>query len=359
MEDRPLSGVTILEVNSTTATDALLRATCLAGRIAADMGARVVRIKVEAEAKLLAARPRIGPVSAEYAFLYAGKHVVEADAAALGQMLAAADGVFMDRGVMERCDATELKAAAVLSMRAGGNGQARGSEFATFAACGILDLVGDAERAPLRIGGHQLGYAGGLAAYTALVAAMASDADPQYRIAHINLLDVGIWLNWKSVVMAGAMDRKQTRAGRGAEWQVLSCADGWVAVVYRESDWPKVKGMIGDPRLEEQCFSTRILRRENGARLADILAQGLAGWTRDEIRAYSTSVGLPFGPVWSPSELLSDEQNVARGFFMDAALGSSKLTMPRLPLLWNGRPFAPGEIPLVEEDVSGRKVGAV
>src|SRR6185312_5193916 len=56
--------------------------------------------------------------------------------------------------------------------------------------------------------------------------------------------------------------------------------------------------------------------------------------------------GVPFGPIFSPAELLETEQYVARGFLAELehpTLG--RLRMPQLPVQWNGHSFAPRPAP--------------
>jgi crotonobetainyl-CoA:carnitine CoA-transferase CaiB-like acyl-CoA transferase len=55
---------------------------------------------------------------------------------------------------------------------------------------------------------------------------------------------------------------------------------------------------------------------------------------------------VPFGPIFSPAELIETEQYVARGFLAEVAhprLGT--LRLPQLPVQWNGRSFAPRPAP--------------
>ncbi|MBV8407454.1 MAG: CoA transferase, partial [Alphaproteobacteria bacterium] len=56
--------------------------------------------------------------------------------------------------------------------------------------------------------------------------------------------------------------------------------------------------------------------------------------------------GVPFGPVFTPAELLETEQYVVRSFLAEMAhptLGT--LRLPQLPVQWNGRAFAPRPAP--------------
>ena len=61
-------------------------------------------------------------------------------------------------------------------------------------------------------------------------------------------------------------------------------------------------------------FATRAGRRKHIAELYDIITPWFADKTRAEIQKTAQSKGVPFGPIFSPAELLETEQYVARGF---------------------------------------------
>jgi crotonobetainyl-CoA:carnitine CoA-transferase CaiB-like acyl-CoA transferase len=116
------------------------------------------------------------------------------------------------------------------------------------------------------------------------------------------------------------------------------CSDGWVALVYLEADWPVLRDVIDDPRLREPRFSERAERRKNAGYINAIIEQAFTHLTRAQVRDLALEKRLPLGPVWSPAELASDPQNVAREFLRQVRAQSGEtLLLPRLPLLWNGK----------------------
>ncbi|MBE2278222.1 MAG: CoA transferase [Rhodobacteraceae bacterium] len=203
------------------------------------------------------------------------------------------------------------------------------------ASTGLMDAIGDPARAPLRLPGAQLDLAAGLSAYTAMAALLLK---PGGGAAHVSLGDVGHWLNWKNIVMAQLTGTAPSRSGRAAEWQTLRCKDGWIALVYRENDWPAVKRLLNDPEMEDPALNDRRERRRRGAWIAARAEAALAGMTRAEVTDFARRNRIPIGPVLSPEELRRDRQFLARGFLKDTPHGP----MPRLPLLWNGAATAPG-----------------
>jgi crotonobetainyl-CoA:carnitine CoA-transferase CaiB-like acyl-CoA transferase len=148
----------------------------------------------------------------------------------------------------------------------------------------------------------------------------------------------------------GGRQRPRRARGKASEFQIVPCLDGHVAVVYTVTQWPATRALIGDRRLEDAKFTTRAGRRKNIAELYDILTPWFAGKTRAEIQKTAQAKGVPFGPIFTPAELLETEQYVARSFLAEMkhpALG--KLLIPQLPVQWNGRSFAPRPAPPLEK----------
>ena len=162
----------------------------------------------------------------------------------------------------------------------------------------------------------------------------------------VSLAEVMQWVNWKAASGAEATGTSPGREGKNSEFQILPCRDGHVAVVYTVTQWPATRALIGDPRLDDQKFSTRAGRRQHIAELYAALAPWFAGKTREEIQKTAQARGVPFGPIFTPRELLETEQYVARSFLADMrhpTLGT--LRLPQLPVQWNGRSFAPRPAP--------------
>ncbi|MBL8688046.1 MAG: CoA transferase [Rhodospirillaceae bacterium] len=328
--NRPLDGIRIVEAHSPDAPLDLRLAGALAGRIAADLGAAVSF-----------SGPPPSRRDGLFAFLNAGKRWIPA----LRPDRSAADVAIVDDRLFAQGGLAKADVTAVLSTFAAGAPAMPASAFTVMALGGLLDIVGDPEREPLRLGGHQMAYAAGLAAYTGIAAALCGRGKrTSAEVVRVNMLDTAIWLNWKSAPVAGAGEPPPTRSGRAAEWQVLRCADGYVVLVYQEGDWAALKSLVGDPRLEAAHLETRPGRLMHLREIAAIIEAAFMRHTRAEIRARALEKRLPLGPIWSPRELDRDEQTLARAFLCRMDEG---MTLPRLPVLWSGRAFPPGAIPAV------------
>lgn len=353
----PLARFTILEVNDTNVPLCLRLATSLAAKIAADLGASVLKIEPPGGDPVRRTPPFLPQgESALFQFLNTSKRSLVLDLAsdaghsALRDLLGKADAVLFEEpaasaSLLRTARATPIEIAAFpVEMNAASRPV---SEFAILALGGLLHMVGEPARKPLRLGGHQASYAAGLTAFTGLAAALAArDAGQTAPDVRVSLAEVMQWVNWKAVSGADASGVSPGREGGNSEFQIVPCRDGHVAVVYTVTQWPATRALIGDPRLADAKFNTRAGRRQNIAELYEIITPWFADKTRAEIQQTAQAKGVPFGPIFSPTELLQTEQYVARDFLADMAHPTQgTLRLPQLPVQWNGRSFAPRPAP--------------
>jgi crotonobetainyl-CoA:carnitine CoA-transferase CaiB-like acyl-CoA transferase len=330
---KPLTGITLIEAIDPAGPAALSLAARMCGRIASDLGARVVR--------LAPAGAAVEP--ARDCFLDFGKQIVTVAPLGLAEQLAAfshADCVIVDSSLADGLKGRDRgPSAVVLAMSL--DDPLGGSEFTVEARSGLMDLVGEPDRAPLRLGGHQIAYASGLAAYLAFVdlcAGRAPGSAPSSR--RVDLLDVAVWLNWKAVGAAALGLPVPTRMGTGADWIVVPCRDGYVALVYRSVDWDALRAALREPRLDDVRFATEASRRERRGELNAILAGVFDRLGRAEIRQMSITHRIPLGPVWTPEELRVDPHMRHRSFFQAVDCEGHEAALPLVPVKWNGSGFA-------------------
>jgi crotonobetainyl-CoA:carnitine CoA-transferase CaiB-like acyl-CoA transferase len=348
----PLQRFTIVEVNDRDVPLCLRLATSLAAKIAADLGATVLKIEPPGGDPVRRALPLLPHgESALFQFLNTSKRSLVLDLAsapgrdALAKLLDTADAVLFEEpaSIAKLARAGRATPIEIAAFPVEMNAAVRPvSEFTILALGGLLHMVGEPERKPLRLGGHQASYAAGLTAFTGLTAALAArDGGHAAPSVRVSLAEVMQWVNWKAASGAEASGTSPGREGKSSEFQILPCKDGHVAVVYTATQWPQTRDLIGDPRLRDAKFNTRAGRRQNVAEIYSILTPWFADKTRADIQKTAQAKGVPFGPIFSPAELLDTEQYVARGFL--AKLGD--LRMPQLPVQWNGRSFAPKPAP--------------
>ena len=347
----PLTGRVVVELVRTGASEVTRRAVALAGRMALDLGAEVVKVVPAGGCPLQRAPPLVvgsdgQPIGAASVFLDAGKRLLAAGERLPGHIALVTDA---ETGPAGSPGDAAGPAPVVVGVAHGlpacpGMADADATDTAVLAASGILDLVGDPDRPPIPLGGHQASYVAGLAAFSGLVAALAAverGAPPQ--TVSVSALEACLWSNWKSYAERLYMGTTPTRMGAASEWHVLPCADGFATFIYLEKDWPAVVRYIGEARLGAPPFDTRAGRR---AHMADVLAI-VGPWyrtrTRAQIFARAKETGLPISPVISVPELAHDAQYAALHFLGAPAtpMAAPAARVPSLPTTWDGARLVP------------------
>ena len=330
---RPLLGVTIVEAVGTDAAQPLSMAVGMCGRIAADLGARVIRMENGASDGIDAdTRP----------FLSDGKEILLASdpLVAVANVLPDCQAVVCDTGLRDRL-ALAPSDPDTIGLAMARDDPSVGTELTIEARSGLLDMIGEPDRQPLRLGGHQLSYAAGMSAYLALIDALTARASGGARSdRRVDVLEVGIWLNWKTIGSAALGLPVPSRTGRNAEWAVVPCEDGFVALVYRSSDWDALKTMLANPELDDPRFETDADRRVHRLPLNNLLERSLAHLNRSDIRKLALQHRLPLGPVWTHQELLNDPHMRERRFFQNYEGQHEGPVRPAIPVVWNGERMA-------------------
>lgn len=311
----PLAGRRILDLGACCAQPTHALAVSMAARLCRDYGATVVRpLPASGEPLAHVAPLLLDGRSALNTFLNAGK---QHDGhgpydAAIGD----------DAGLAAR--AADVAVKARISVFGAGEDPPT-SELALAALSGLLDIVGDADGPPTRLAGHQLPYAAGLSACTALLAALLAGREEE---VDVSLFDVATWLNWKGAAGMLVSGASVQRGNARNYWRIVPAQDGHVALVYQDKDWPALREMVGDPCLSEERFSTASGRAEHLAELMEVLRPWFAARSRAEITQAAQRRRIPIGPVLQPAELPGDAQYRARAFLQQDGT-------PGLPIVWD------------------------
>ncbi len=331
-EPLPLAGRTIVERVDAGSSDVVVRAIAMAGRIAADLGATVVR-QVSGDDPLASHRN-------EHRFLNGGKFLA-------GEVASTnADAVLADAGLPLAVSLREVPVKVMVTHGVPADlavPDASVTDTTILALSGLLDLIGAPDAAPVPLAGQQASGVAGLAAFSGMMAAFAKGGP---ETVHVSALEACLWSNWKSYAERLYMGRSPTRQGRLSEWQALPCRDGYAALVYLQKDWPAVCRLIGDPRLSAPPLDTQAGRRADMGAVYAIVAPWFAARTRAEIYSQSRALGLPFSPVLDLAEVLGDPQFAAQRFFapIDPQAAGAAARIPTIPTVWNGHRF-PGRNP--------------
>ncbi|MBY0334896.1 MAG: CoA transferase [Acetobacteraceae bacterium] len=317
----PLAGRRILDLGAFCAQRPHALAASMCARLCAGYGAKVVRPVPATGEPFARDEPLLRDgTSALDRFLNAGKQA--------GTATGRFDAAIGDRGALGEHAAT-APVKVRISVFGPDEPDPPMTELGLAALAGLLGIVGEPMPAPpSRLAGHQVAYSAGVAACTALLAALRAGGE---ETADVSLLDVTAWLNWKVAAGVIVTGRAPTREAERVAWFTLPAKDGHMALVHQDKDWPNFRAVIGDPRLEsDPRLATHPLRTANRAALLEVIGPWFAAHTRAEITAAMQARRVPLGPVTWPTELLEDAQYRARDF-----LGADG--MPALPVGWDGQ----------------------
>jgi crotonobetainyl-CoA:carnitine CoA-transferase CaiB-like acyl-CoA transferase len=212
----------------------------------------------------------------------------------------------------------------------------RGGELIVQAASGLLDLVGDPDRAPVMIGGSPLeSVAGALGATAALIALYDRQISGQAQGADVSMQAAGAWATHPIRPM-WLLERQLTKRagvrrpfGNASRRLIFPCADGFVAlqgVLGREwaafVAWAAEKGLdapLRDPSLEAAASQAGAVPGGVDQAIVDrvdeLIVPFLRCHTRRELYEEGQRRRIIIFPVNEPADLLADRQLAARGFF--------------------------------------------
>ena len=124
--------------------------------------------------------------------------------------------------------------------------------------------------------------------------------------------------------------------GKCRDGYVMHCPLGdWTSLV----EWMKSDGKAQD--LDKPEYETAAYRAQHAEHLFEVLEQWVKDYPRDELLERAQTLRLPFASVRKPEELFSDEQLIARGFFVEVEhreLGR-KFRYPGAPYVFSGTPW--------------------
>ncbi|ORE87548.1 CaiB/BaiF CoA-transferase family protein [Aurantimonas sp. 22II-16-19i] len=200
-----------------------------------------------------------------------------------------------------------------------------GYDFLIQGMCGIMDLTGDPEGEPQKIGVAWIdiltGLYGTIAIQAAIIERQCSGLGQHVDLA---LLDCGVAALANQAMNALVSGKSPRRMGNAhpniVPYQVFAASDGHVIVacgndrqfasLCRVLD---LGGLAADP-----AFATNPARVENRERLIALLAPAIARLDRADIIAALEAAGVPGGPINTVAEALAEPQIAARGLKIEA-----------------------------------------
>ena len=334
--DRPLAGLKVVEL-------ARILAGPWAGQLLADLGATVIKVErpVTGDDTRAWGPPFVEDGEGSAAYFHScnrGKRSITVDfetsegQAMIRELAAAADVVIenfkvgglarygLDHASLSKLNPRLITCSITGFGQTGPYASRAGYDFIIQGMGGIMDLTGDPDGEPQKIGVAFVDIFTGVYAATAILAALRG-RDVTGEGAHIDLalLDtqVAVLANqaMNFLVSGQAPHRMGNRHPNIAPYQVFAVADGYVIVaVGNDSQFRALCALLGRPELGEDArFGTNPDRVRNRDALEASLAPALAVRHRTELLGALAAAGVPAGPINDVAEVFADPQVIARG----------------------------------------------
>jgi crotonobetainyl-CoA:carnitine CoA-transferase CaiB-like acyl-CoA transferase len=307
----------------------------VAGRLLADLGARVDRIEVPLAHEV--------PACAGTELLRQGKAVLAF--AALEQALHAADVVLVDRPELARELAAQSTPSRLLcaitphGLQAPDPGQAC-SELALQALTGLCSVTGFPGDPPTAIPAPIVTHVAGITAALGVLAALRlapAARPPLLDVAAFDAMFVNHGTRLANLLEKGSDEGRQgNRYWMAAPFTLYPARDGHLMVcVFSDRQWQDLVDLIGRPGLarDPRCVDNRA-RCAHHPFVDDVVATWTATRTVGEAVALLNAGGIPAGPVLRPAQVLGDRVLAERavvangpdGYGVQSPVRSSGLT---------------------------------
>jgi crotonobetainyl-CoA:carnitine CoA-transferase CaiB-like acyl-CoA transferase len=197
----------------------------------------------------------------------------------------------------------------------------QGEEIVEYAMSMIMSISGVQGREPLKHGGFQAQYEGGL--FGAGATSMALFA--QLNTGQGEHVDVSITECVASTMMAtqtiypfiGATQARRKALGGNFE-NPMPCKDGWIIVqAGGGATWEDLANFFQAPELLEPRFADRAQRSQSGAELDQIIIDAIKDRGKWELFPEAAAARMLFGIVQTPLELVDCPQLESRNFYRE------------------------------------------
>jgi crotonobetainyl-CoA:carnitine CoA-transferase CaiB-like acyl-CoA transferase len=222
--------------------------------------------------------------------------------------------------------------------------QYQGEEIVEYAMSMIMSISGVQGREPLKHGGFQAQYEGGL--FAAGATSMALFA--QLNTGQGEHVDVSITECIASTMMAtqsiypfiGGIQARRRAEGNDFE-NPMPCKDGWIIVqAGGGATWEDLANFFEATELLEPRFANRAQRSQNGAEMDRIIIEAIKDRGKWELFTKAAAARMLFGIVQTPSELVNCPQLESRNFYREVehpVIG--KIKVPAELFKFTGTPY--------------------
>lgn len=195
-----------------------------------------------------------------------------------------------------------------------------GYDFLVQGMCGIMDLTGEPDGEPQKVGVAWIDLFTGLYGVIGIQAALAErERSGLGQHVDLSLLDVGVAVLANQAMNFLATGKAPHRIGNAhpniVPYQVFPSADGHVIIACgNDRQFVNLCALLDlDPLASDPAYSTNPARVENRAVLTEILTAKTRLWTKRDLIAGLERVGVPGGPINTVEEAIAEPQVVSRG----------------------------------------------
>jgi crotonobetainyl-CoA:carnitine CoA-transferase CaiB-like acyl-CoA transferase len=189
---------------------------------------------------------------------------------------------------------------------------------------GLMDITGEPEREPQKVGVAVVDLFTGVYAATAILAALRRrDHSGVGAVIDLALMDCAVAMLANQAMNYLVSGASPTRLGNAhpniAPYQVFAVADGHVIVaVGNDRQFQSFCRAIGAASVgAEPDFGANPLRVAHRPRLAQALAPHLTRFTRTALLELLEAAGVPAGPINRIEDVFADPQVIHRGLKLD------------------------------------------
>jgi crotonobetainyl-CoA:carnitine CoA-transferase CaiB-like acyl-CoA transferase len=198
------------------------------------------------------------------------------------------------------------------------------TELTMQAVGGVMAIVGDPDRPPVRLWGEQAAYVAGLNAAVATMLALEARA----HTGRGQIVDISIQESLLTILgnipilyshLATVARRIGSRHHRTHPTAIYPCRDGYVGIAAQTpQQWEALCLLVDQPELlVDSHFTTGVQRAERADELDARLLPWFLARTRQEVMLACQAQRIPVGLSCTMPELLDDPQYDASGFFQD------------------------------------------
>lgn len=216
------------------------------------------------------------------------------------------------------------------------------------------------EEPPIRAGGHQADLVVGMAATTAIQAALlrksTTGAGCQIHISAFEAMVTQLISGLANCAYGQSAPPRNNRHVKEAAiggmvtaiGGILPCHDGYVAISPREDDqWARWLEVMDKPSWAfDERFLTRQARQKNAPALWGHLSEWSYQYSKHDIAMWGQNLRIPCFPVNTVKDLLQDNHLAARRFFVEIDHPKAgRLTYPGAPYSFSNTPLSLTERP--------------